>query len=117
MRLPAPVSTVFGLQRTEPEPSARRVVSLDVRAWTADEPTRLLTGTTLVLGTEDALLRLPMLPAETVRMTLRIALPDRAVLTRASVAARTGPDLAEVVFDELGPYERSRIRTFIHAAE
>jgi hypothetical protein len=103
--------------RTEPEPSARRAVSLDVWAWTTDEPTRLLTGRTLELGTEDAVLRLPNLPPDGALLTLRICLPERAALTRASVASRKQPDVVEVVFDSIDAYERGRIRTFIDTAE
>jgi hypothetical protein len=105
------------VDRTEPDPAARRVVSVDVWAWTADEPTRLLTGTTLELGTEGAVLRLPRLPAQGACLTLRICLPDRAALTSATITRRMPPDIAEVVFAAIDPYERGRIRTFIDTAE
>ena len=105
------------MHRTEPEPAARRAVSVDVWAWTADEPTRLLTGRTLELGTEDAVLRLPNLPPDGAHLTLRICLPDRAALTRATVTSRKPPDIVEVVLDSIDAYERGRIRTFIDTAE
>jgi len=98
--------------------TVRTVVSaeereVDVWAWTADEPTRLLTGRTVDLGPEGALLRLPSLLDVGTHLTLRIALPDRAALTRATVAGQRPPDLVEVVFDSIDQYERGRIRTFI----
>jgi hypothetical protein len=89
---------------------------VDVWAWTADEPTRLLTGRTLELGTEGALLRLPKLAADAVRLTLRIGLTERATLTSATVSRRQPPDIVEVEFDSIDPYERGRIRTFIDTA-
>jgi hypothetical protein len=100
-----------------PGPSGRRHVSVDVWAWTADEPTRLLTGRTVELGTEEAVLRLPTLPQEGAHLTLRICLPERAALTRAKVSSLKGPDIVTVVFDSIDPYERGRIRTFIDTAE
>jgi hypothetical protein len=89
---------------------------VDVWAWTADEPTRLLTGSTLELGTEGALLRLPKLPADVMRFTLRICLTERATLTSATVSRQQPPDIVEVEFDSIDPYERGRIRTFIDTA-
>jgi hypothetical protein len=117
MRLPVRASTLFRVDRTEPDPSARRVISVDVWAWTADEPTRLLTGTTIELGTEGALLRLPKVPADAMRLTLRICLTERAALTSATVSRRQQPDVVEVEFDSIDAYERGRIRTFIDTAE
>jgi hypothetical protein len=88
-------------------------VSVDVWAWTADEPARLITAQTVELGPEGAVLRLPSLLDVGTHLTLRIALPDRAALTRATVAELRPPDLMKVVFDPIDPYERGRIRTFI----
>jgi hypothetical protein len=99
------------------ESSARRSVAVDVWAWTAAEPTRLLTGTTIELGPEDAVLRLPKLPDAGDTLTLRIAIPDRGALARATVASRQATDVVTVVFDSIDPYERGRIRTFIDTAE
>jgi hypothetical protein len=86
---------------------------VDIWAWTADEPTRLLTGRAIELGPEGAVLRLPSLLEVGTQLTLRIALPDRAALTRATVAEQRPPDLVEVVFDSIDQYERGRIRTFV----
>jgi hypothetical protein len=99
------------------EASERRLIAVDVWAWTADEPTRLLTGKTVELGTEEAVLRLPTLPPEGACLTLRICLPERAALTRATISSRKLPDVVTVVFDAIDPYERGRIRTFIDTAE
>ena len=90
-------------------------VSVDVWAWTADEPTRLLTGRTVELAPRGAILRMPSLLELGTHLTLRIALPDRAALTRATVDEQQPPDLMKVVFDSIDPYERGRIRTFIDA--
>src|SRR6476660_4201792 len=89
------------------------LVSVDVWAWTADEPTRLLTGRTVELAPQAAILRMPSLLDVGTHLTLRIALPDRAALTRATVDEQRPPDLMQVVFDSIDPYERGRIRTFI----
>ena len=83
---------------------------VDVWAWTADEPTRLLTGRTIELEPEGAVLRLSAPLGVGTHLTLRIALPDRAALTRATVTRQRLPDLVEVVFDSI---ERGRIRTFV----
>ena len=88
-------------------------VSVDVWAWTADEPTRLLTGRTVELAPQGAVLHMPSLLDVGTHLTLRIALPDRAALTRATVDEQQPPDLMKVVFDSIDPYERGRIRTFI----
>ena len=86
---------------------------VDIWAWTADEPTRLLTGRTVDLGPEGAVLRLASLLDVGTHLTLRIALPDRAALTRATVAEQLPPDQVRVVFDSMDQYERGRIRAFI----
>jgi hypothetical protein len=102
---------------TADEPETYRFVSVDIWAWTTDEPTRLLTGRTVELGPEGAVLRLPVLLDAGTRLTLRIALPDRAALMRATVAGQRPPDLVKVVFDSIEPYERGRIRTYIDHLE
>ena len=98
---------------TADERDTFRLVAVDVWAWTADEPTRLLTGRTVELAPEGAVLRMPSLLDVGTHLTLRIALPDRAALTRATVDEQQPPDLMKVVFDSIDPYERGRIRTFI----
>ena len=90
-----------------------RLVSVDVWAWTAGEPTRLLTGRTVELAPEGAVLRMPSPLDVGTHLTLRMALPDRAALARATVDELQPPDLMKVVFDSIDPYERGRIRTFI----
>jgi hypothetical protein len=91
-------------------------VTVDVWAWTAADPTRLLEGTTVTLGADGALLRLPDLPDDTERVKLRFDVPGRAVLTEAVVVGLTPPDLVGVVFDGIDPYDRSRIRQFVAGA-
>jgi hypothetical protein len=103
------VSTVV----TADEQDTFTLVSVDVWAWTADEPTRLLTGCTVELAPEGAVLRLPSQLDVGTHLTLRIALPNRVALTRATVDEQRPPDLMKVVFDPIDPYERGRIRTFI----
>jgi hypothetical protein len=89
------------------------VVPVDLWAWTATDPGRLLVGATVSLGADGALLRLPDLPEDVERLTLRIGIPERAVLTEAVVVGRTSPDLVGVVFDGIDTYERARIRQFV----
>jgi hypothetical protein len=48
---------------------------------------------------------------------LRICLPERGALTSATITRRSPPNIAEIVFHGIDPYERGRIRTFIDATE
>jgi hypothetical protein len=93
----------------------RRAVSVDVWAWSPADPSRLLTGVTVELGPVNAVLRLPKLSEAAVNLTLRIAIPDRATLTHATILERTPPDLVIVEFDLIDSYEQGRIRAFIDA--
>jgi hypothetical protein len=103
-------STPVGQRQTVATAEGREI---DIWAWTADEPTRLLAGRTVDLDPEGAVLRLPSQLDVGTHLTLRIALPDRAALTRATVAEQRPPDLVKVVFDSIDQYERGRIRAFI----
>ena len=47
------------------------------------------------------------------RLTLRITLPDRPVLTEAAVVSRSNGGLVTVRFLGLGSYERFRILDFL----
>jgi hypothetical protein len=102
---------------TAEERNTYRSVSVDIWAWTPDEPTRLITGRTVALGPEGAVLRLQSRLEAGTQLTIRIALPDRAALARAIVSAQQAPDLVKVVFDSIDSYERSRIRTFVDSLE
>jgi hypothetical protein len=115
MRLLVRTSRVFGVPQNNYRP--RRRLSVDVWASTPADPGRLLTGTTVELGTEDAVLRLPKLADSAADLTLRIAIPGRATLAYATIVRRTPPDLVTVAFDSIDAYEQSRIRAFIDAAE
>ena len=110
---PPLLSGTVGTVVTAQEGDTYSSVSVDVWAWTADEPTRLLTGRTVELAPEGAVLRMPSLLDVGTHLTLRMALPDRAALARATVDEPQPPDLMKVVFDSIDPYERGRIRTFI----
>ena len=47
------------------------------------------------------------------RLTLRITLPDRPILTEAAVISRSNGSLVTVRFVGLGSYERFRILDFL----
>jgi hypothetical protein len=108
-------SNVSGVSENNYRP--RRARSVDVWAWTPTEPNLLLTGTTVELGTEDAVLSLPKLPEAAVDLKLRIAIPGRPTLMEATVVRRVPPDLVTVAFDSIDAYEQGRIRAFIDASE
>ena len=91
----------------------RAPIEVEVWAWTESEPTRLLTGATVELGDNGALLRLPKLCESATRLTLRITLPDRPILTEAAVLSRSKPSLVTVRFVGLASYERFRILDFL----
>jgi hypothetical protein len=101
---------------SEDDPTERRPLVLDVWAWAAEAPDQLLGGETVELGSADAVLRLPRLAEAADRVTLRIALPERALLTDARVVRRTPPNLVLVAFDSLEPYEQCRLRAFVESA-
>jgi hypothetical protein len=100
---------------SEDDPTGRRPLVLDVWAWAADAPGHLLGGETVELGSADAVLRLPKLTEAADRVTLRIALPDRALLTDARVVSRTPPNHVLVAFDSLEPYDQARLRSFVES--
>jgi hypothetical protein len=100
----------------EEDPTARRrPLQLDVTAWSPEQANRL-EGTTVELGGDGALLRLPGIAAADVRLDLRLALPDRGLFTPATIVRRDPPDLVEVVFDWVDAYERGRLRAFVRNA-
>jgi hypothetical protein len=101
---------------SEDDPAGRRPLTLDVWAWAAEAPDQLLGGETVELGTADAILRLPKLTESAERVTLRIALPERALLTEGKVVRRLAPNLVVVAFDSLEPYEQARLRSFVESA-
>jgi hypothetical protein len=101
---------------SEDDPTERRPLMLDVWAWAAEAPGHLLGGETVELGSADAVLRLPKLAEAASRVTLRIALPDRALLTEARVVRRLPPNLVLVAFDSIEPPEQARLRSFVESA-
>jgi hypothetical protein len=101
----------------EEDPIARRrPLQLDVTAWSLEQANRLIEGTTVELGGEGALLRLPGIGAADLRLDLRLALPDRGLFTPATIVSRHAPDLVEVAFDWVDAYERGRLRAFVRNA-
>src|SRR6476469_7981021 len=114
---PALTSGTVLTVETADERDTFRLVAVDIWAWTTDEPTRLLTGRTVELGPEGAVLRLPVLLDAGTRLTLRIALPGRAALMISTSAGQRPPDLVKVLFASIEPYERGRIRTYIDHLE
>jgi hypothetical protein len=97
--------------------SERRQISLDVVAWSLVEPTRLHNGTTVELGADSAVLELAGVSEAATRLELRVALPDAALLTTATIVARRPPDLVVVSLDELDSYDRARLSEFIRSAQ
>ena len=91
----------------------RAPIAAEVWAWTEFDPARLLTGTTVELGDHGAVLRLPKLSDGATRLTLRITLPDRPILTEAAVVSRSNGSLVSVRFVGLSSYERFRILDFL----
>ena len=91
----------------------RAPIEAEVWAWTESDPARLMTGVTVELGDHGAVLRLPKLSDAAARLTLRITLPDRPILTEADVISRSNESLVTVRFVGLGSYERFRILDFL----
>jgi hypothetical protein len=101
----------------EEDPTARRPLQLDVTAWSLEQANRLIEGTTVELGDEGALLRLPGVGPTDVRLDVRLALPDRGLFTPATIVRRDDPDLVEISFDWADTYERGRLRAFVRNAD
>jgi hypothetical protein len=100
----------------EEDQSARRPLQLDVTVWSLEQANRLVEGTTVELGAEGALLRLPGIGPTDVHLDIRLALPDRGLFTPATIVRRDAPDLVEVAFDWVDAYERGRLRAFVRNA-
>ena len=100
----------------EESPTERRRLRLDVTAWSLEQANRLMEGTTIELGRDGALLRLPGVGPTDVHLDVRLALPERGLFTPATVVRRDAPDLVEVSFDWLDAYERGRLRAFVRNA-
>ena len=100
----------------EEDPTARRPLQLDVTAWSLEQANRLIAGTTVELGDESALLRLPGVGPADVRLDVRLALPARGLFTPATIIRRDDPDLVEISFDWVDAYERGRLRAFVRNA-
>ena len=100
----------------EDDPAARRPLQLDVTAWSVEQANRLVDGTTVELGGDGALLRLPGIGPTEVHLDIRLALPERSLFTPATVVRRDSPDLVEVAFDWVDAYERGRLRAFVRNA-
>jgi hypothetical protein len=100
----------------EANPTARRPLRLDVTVWSLEQANRLFEGTTVELGGDGALLRLPGIGPGDLRLDLRLALPDRGLFTPATIVSRHAPDLVEVAFDWVDAYEHGRLRAFVRNA-
>ena len=101
----------------EEDLTARRPLQLDVTVWSLERANRLIEGTTVELGAEGALLRLPGIGPTDVHLDIRLALPDRGLFTPATVVGREAPDLVEVAFDWVDAYEHGRLRAFVRNAQ
>jgi PilZ domain len=100
----------------EEDRTERRRLRLDVAAWPLEQTHRLVEGSTVELGGDGALLRLPGIGPTDIHLDVRLALPDRGLFTPATVVRRDPPDLVEVAFDWLDTYERGRLRAFVRSA-
>ena len=95
----------------------RRAISLNVSAWALVQPERMLTGTTVELGVDGALVRLAHLSPSAIELNVRIDLPGRPLHVSANIRERRPPDLVDVSFDRLDSYERARLGEFLRTAE
>lgn len=95
----------------------RRAISLDVSAWALVQPKRMLSGTTVELGVDGALLQLEHLSPSAFELNVRIDLPGRPLHVSANIVERGPPDLVVVSFDRLDSYERARLGEFLRTAE
>ena len=95
----------------------RRAISLDVSGWALVQPDRALSGTTVELGVDDAVLRLVHLSPSAMEVNVRIDLPGRPLHVSANIVERRPPDLVVVSFDRLDSYERARLGEFLRTAE
>src|SRR4051794_21100500 len=90
-----------------------RPAEVEVWAWSLGEPTRLVTGTTIELSIDRALLRLTRLSRRAEHITLRLTLPDHALALEAAVVGRKPPDLVSVRFTGLDQAARERLAAFL----
>jgi hypothetical protein len=97
-------------------PDARRELrpaEVEVWAWSLAEPTRLVTGTTVELSIDRAVIRLRRLSAAAEHLTVRLALPGQALAIEAAVVGRKPPDLVSIRFTGLDPGPRERLAAFL----
>src|SRR3954447_13831219 len=92
-----------------------RPTEVEVWAWSLAEPTRLVTGMTVELSIDRAVLRLRRLSPTAENLTVRLALPGQALAVEALVVGRKAPDLVSVRFTGLDPAPRERLAAFLGA--
>ena len=97
-------------------PGGRRAISVDVSAWALVEPDRMLSGATLELGVDGALVQLAHLSPSAFELNVRIDLPGRPLHVSANIVERGPPDLVVISFDMLDSYERARLGEFLRTA-
>ena len=90
---------------------------MDISAWALVEPERALSGTTVELGVDDAVLRLAHLSPSAAEVNVRIDLPGRPLHVSANIVERRPPDLVVISINRLDSYERARLGEFLRTAQ
>ncbi len=92
----------------------RAPVTLDVTAWSPRDPTRRLSGTTLDLGADGALLHLPETSEAATTLDVTVALPDAPLTVTGRIVRRDGERIA-IGFDGIARHDRERLTGFVLA--
>jgi hypothetical protein len=91
----------------------RTKTALEVGGWSLQDPTRLLSGSTVDLSTSGALLELPMTPETATTLELRISLPDGPLSALGHIVRRSPGGLVAVRLAAKRPAEIERLARFV----
>jgi len=92
----------------------RAPVIVEISAWSPRDPTRRLSGTTIDLGADGALLHLPKTSEAATTLDVTVALPDAPLTVTGRIVRREGERIA-VDFDAMPRQDRERLTGFVLA--
>ena len=92
----------------------RAPVIVAITAWTPRDPTRRLSGTTIDLGADGALLHLPETSEAATTLDVTVALPGAPLTVTGRIVRREGERIA-IDFDGIARRDRERLTGFVLA--
>ena len=92
----------------------RAPVIVAITAWSPRDPTRRLSGTTIDLGADGALLHLPETSEAATTLDVTVALPDAPLTVTGRIVRREGERIA-IDFDGIARRDRERLTGFVLA--